>query len=236
MAFRSVPRPSSPPGAKASTERPSLALSLANKKPKPLIPILHRNHPTLLTERKTYPQALCRPPNIVARTTMPDTTDAPSSTSILATLLNTPGCGELALSCLLRSDLQPARPDAPNPDSHVKRTNQAPTHVKTRQHPRDHRSATPSGAPLNAHTICFPTATTFPSRRLAPMEVDGIEPTTPCLQSRCSPTELHPQEIVRMKGLRFFLERKNFFLKKEPKTSTHFSQSEPSRTGGPGRI
>jgi hypothetical protein len=25
-----------------------------------------------------------------------------------------------------------------------------------------------------------------------PMEVDGIEPTTPCLQSRCSPTELHP--------------------------------------------
>ena len=25
------------------------------------------------------------------------------------------------------------------------------------------------------------------------VEVDGLEPTTPCLQSRCSPSELHPQ-------------------------------------------
>jgi hypothetical protein len=32
-----------------------------------------------------------------------------------------------------------------------------------------------------------------PPRRWSPLvEVDGIEPTTPCLQSRCSPTELHP--------------------------------------------
>ena len=52
-------------------------------------------------------------------------TDAPSSTSILFTLLNTSGCGDLVFTHLLRSDLQPARPDAPNPDSHVKRTKPA---------------------------------------------------------------------------------------------------------------
>ncbi len=37
------------------------------------------------------------------------------------------------------------------------------------------------------------------------MEVDGIEPTTPCLQSRCSPTELHPQETQTDRRKRFFL-------------------------------
>ena len=46
VAFRSVPRPSSPPGAKASTECPSLA-----RYPRPFIseqpisPAMHRNHP-----------------------------------------------------------------------------------------------------------------------------------------------------------------------------------------------
>jgi hypothetical protein len=42
------------------------------------------------------------------------------------TLLNASGCGDSALTHLLRSDLQPARPDAPNPDSHVKRTKPNP--------------------------------------------------------------------------------------------------------------
>src|ERR1700712_5475480 len=46
MAFRSVPRPSSPPGTKASTERPSHAHSHADQQLAPLTPILHRNHPT----------------------------------------------------------------------------------------------------------------------------------------------------------------------------------------------
>jgi hypothetical protein len=57
------------------------------------------------------------------------------------------------------------------------------------------------------------------------VEVDGIEPTTPCLQSRCSPTELHPQEILKMKVFWFFSLEKNcwkaFFLKKEAKTFIH---------------
>jgi len=34
---------------------------------------------------------------------------------------------------------------------------------------------------------------------LALVEVDGIEPTTPCLQSRCSPTELHPRFSKRLR-------------------------------------
>jgi hypothetical protein len=49
MAFRSVPRPSSPPGAKASTECPYCARDLINQllRPKSLAssPIMHRNHP-----------------------------------------------------------------------------------------------------------------------------------------------------------------------------------------------
>ena len=32
-----------------------------------------------------------------------------------------------------------------------------------------------------------------PAQRKTLVEVDGLEPTTPCLQSRCSPSELHPQ-------------------------------------------
>ena len=141
MAFRSVPRPSSPPGAKASTERPSLALSYANIKPKLRVPILHRNHPTLFAECRTYPHPraptrtssmsslLCRPIPHSCENNRVAETDAPSSTSILFTLLNTlrlRGLGSL-LTILLRSDLQPARPDAPNPDSHVKRTKDQPS-------------------------------------------------------------------------------------------------------------
>ena len=41
------------------------------------------------------------------------------------------------------------------------------------------------------------------------VEVDGIEPTTPCLQSRCSPTELHPPGDNRMKVFWFFSSEKN---------------------------
>ena len=32
------------------------------------------------------------------------------------------------------------------------------------------------------------------------VEVMGIEPMTPCLQSRCSPTELHPHIFVPNQG------------------------------------
>ena len=51
VAFRSVPRPSSPPGAKASTECPSLArdfvpgLDPGNDTPFDVSSTMHRNHP-----------------------------------------------------------------------------------------------------------------------------------------------------------------------------------------------
>jgi len=49
-AFRSVPRPSSPPGAKASTRCPSHAQTLSQHPPRkpqkaPAKPTMHRNHP-----------------------------------------------------------------------------------------------------------------------------------------------------------------------------------------------
>ena len=53
MAFRSVPRPSSPPGAKASTERPSHAHTTRMR----INPHshLHRNHPTGVATRGPIP-------------------------------------------------------------------------------------------------------------------------------------------------------------------------------------
>jgi hypothetical protein len=47
-----------------------------------------------------------------------------------------------------------------------------------------------------------PTAPSSPPRSTALVEADGIEPTTPCLQSRCSPTELRPQPRASTKGSR----------------------------------
>ena len=170
MAFRSVPRPSSPPGAKASTERPSLALSYA--KSEALASDLPSCTGTIQPSResKTYPHPgshRTRSMGSLQCRLIPDDcennhlteTDAPSSTSILFTPLNTSGCRDLVLTHLLRSDLQPARPDAPNPDSHVKRTKDQTFIQRPSPHPYDHRPATSQEAPLNAHTICFPTAT-----------------------------------------------------------------------------
>jgi hypothetical protein len=50
MAFRSVPRPSSPPGAKASTECPSLARNTLPGQP-PGASTMHRNHPQITRRR-----------------------------------------------------------------------------------------------------------------------------------------------------------------------------------------
>jgi hypothetical protein len=51
----------------------------------------------------------------------------------------------------------------------------------------NHRSSGWTGGKLALHrSECGPTAPTL-------VEAIGIEPTTPCLQSRCSPTELRPR-------------------------------------------
>jgi hypothetical protein len=47
-----------------------------------------------------------------------------------------------------------------------------------------------SSSPIRSNSHPSPTAP--PLRVRALVEADGIEPTTPCLQSRCSPTELRP--------------------------------------------
>ena len=64
MAFRSVPRPSSPPGAKASTECPSVVQSKRQhisprlKKLRRGLPAMHRNHPSGQTRQIAYAGAI----------------------------------------------------------------------------------------------------------------------------------------------------------------------------------
>ena len=107
MAFRSVPRPSSPPGAKASTERPSLALSYATFEAKPQTSHLAQEpsnpsfnvqdlSPSTGSHRMNSLGSLqCRLIPDDCENNHLTETDAPSSTSILFTPLNTSGCGDL---------------------------------------------------------------------------------------------------------------------------------------------
>ena len=98
--------------------------------------------------------------------------------------------------------MQPTHPDAPNPDSQFKRPIPSTPHKGERRNTQRASRHSTFWVPLLPHTNSFPTATmaTCPRPNLthppghpkAPMEVDGFEPTAPCLQSRYSPTELHP--------------------------------------------
>jgi hypothetical protein len=97
---------------------------------------------------------ICRLTRCGCENNPPAETDAPSSTSILFTLLNTSGCGDSVLTHLLRSDLQPARPDAPNPDSHVKRTK--PAFVRRPAHARPSLGSPRRGAAQCSHDLIFP--------------------------------------------------------------------------------
>jgi hypothetical protein len=53
-----------------------------------------------------------------------------------------------------------------------------------------HDALDPVSLPIRTNRPTAPCATAL-------VEADGIEPTTPCLQSRCSPTELRPQPVLR---------------------------------------
>ena len=190
MAFRSVPRPSSPPGAKASTERPSLALSHAKSTANRRLPILHRNHPTLSQELNNNP--IHMPPSCHrCENNGAKSTDAPSSTSILLTLLNTTrlrGLGSLARSSSGQTCNR--RVQTRQTLIHMSKEQKTNPPQRTGPHPRDHGPATSvRGSAPCSHDLLSHRDGVSPK-----MEVDGIEPTTPCLQSRCSPTELHPQE------------------------------------------
>jgi hypothetical protein len=161
MAFRSVPRPSSPPGAKASTERPSHAHRHADFRAHALNPHLAQEPSNHSLERLNLSPTLCRPAMRVARTTPivgrtrhqahPSRSLLPNlrlgarnpSKETVSTPLNTLGCGDSVFPYLLRSDMQPMRADAPNPDSQFKRTLGMEDPIVRRQpvHTRDHRSA-----------------------------------------------------------------------------------------------
>ena len=172
MAFRSVPRPSSPPGAKASTERPSLALSYATFEAKPRTSHLAQepSNPSFNVQdlspsglpSNSFDGVPPMPSHPRKLREQPPDRDGRAIKHIhsLHASEHCPVAGTwIALTILLRSDLQPARPDAPNPDSHVKRTKDQTFQRRPSPHPYDHRPATSQEAPLNAHTICFPTAT-----------------------------------------------------------------------------
>jgi hypothetical protein len=141
VAFRSVPRPSSPPGAKASTKCPSLARG-----------------PT--RGSRPRPSGRGRPP-----------AGAPHPTH------TTP------LAPAGRKGPGPAQAGGPGPRSDT-RPPDPETH-QTLIHPdKDHR-------PGRAHAPPGPAR--HPARDAPPpVEAIGLEPTTPCVQGRRSPTELRP--------------------------------------------
>ena len=74
-------------------------------------------------------------------------------------------------------------------------TNQSDSPVK--QHassPSPHRNLRPASHLVMQRKAARVTARPQPSDNQPHMETVGIEPTTPCLQSRCSPTELRPRK------------------------------------------
>ena len=59
------------------------------------------------------------------------------------------------------------------------------------------------------------------------VEVRGVEPLTPCLQSRCSPTELHPHAFPLPLGTKvsFHCRAKGFMEQGEADKATNYSES-----------
>jgi hypothetical protein len=170
MAFRSVPRPSSPPGAKASTERPSHAHCLADNVLGNAIPTLHRNHPTHAlptrqcrpaAHRRTYPHPDAALPMTLRE--QPHPPDGRTHAHIHS--LSRPCARQTAGTWryhLIRSDIQFTRADAPNPDSRFKE--------HTQPHPRmrpEHNKARLDRKPKRSSScISVPAATTVTSRTL----------------------------------------------------------------------
>jgi hypothetical protein len=202
VAFRSVPRPSSPPGAKASTECPSLAQD--HKRIFQCALTMHRNHPPSSAPHATRPADPHR-----------------------STRHTTPGAKAKNRSAMDHSSLStqhaplntmPQQRDAnPSPEASHKAPTQDTNHPvrlaatarpETHQnliHPDKEQSPTipikgdnngitpnpehPVPDPQQFRSSCFSAIQpTPPSTPDTLVEVIGIEPTTPCLQSRCSPS------------------------------------------------
>ena len=169
-AYRSVPRPSSPLGAKASTERSYRAQYI------PPMPA-----------RRTKPHDTF--------TSLPNSLAQPHS---FTTCSRHRLSSSKPLARLVRDKADPVTNQSDSPVKHHTARQQIPEHRS-----KDHQ---PDGKPVvQQHTIQRGTSL----RTLNPpdlsssepglpgtkyqMETVGIEPTAPCLQSRCSTTELRPR-------------------------------------------
>ena len=169
VAFRSVPRPSSPPGAKASTECPSLARD-TSPGIDPEASTMHRNHPQ-------------RP------TTMPVAGQETAPRKRIT----------LAQHTTVASEHHCHRRDAETSGQTLRwqrpETHQNLIHPDKERRPiwghLRHRSSI-LGFQRQNHQ-CRSLSLLRDTIRSSPeppkvVEVIGLEPTTPCLQSRCSPS------------------------------------------------
>ncbi len=180
MAFRSVPRPSSPPGAKASTECPSLARDplsseITGSRPvtSPRISTMHRNHPQ--GDDPAHRRITLAQHTTVASERSPRSLDAEAP-------------GQTCPPGMNPEEREQARPEThqnlihPDKDLPLGQTQEpAPSFEDT------------TGVAVLIRTsmpISFASPRYRPdtSTPMVMVEVIGLEPTTPCLQSRCSPS------------------------------------------------
>ena len=193
--FRSVPRPSSPPGAKASTRCPSHTQNtavvanghLAQEPSQQIAPLRcpHCTHTHTLSSLNTAAGSRSAPPEETSsKQTGSDNPRKPRHGHTPAEPLQTSDAQPHTQPPKRPPELSCASRDATEPDS---RSTKNPNLNHT---PRsDLRRTTPprpntSNQPINRHNDT--TWRRHPGD--ATLETIGIEPMTPCLQSRCSPS------------------------------------------------
>ena len=169
MAFRSVPRPSSPPGAKASTECPYRAQHRMTKRPSHA---MHRNQPhTRYTRCAQFPSRVSKhrhdSSNVSPLNTPPAWDKNPTARPHLASGQTDAGTHAQSRSKLIELTMNNTAGAA---QSHPHRSRSSVT-------------SNPDPSSFSAHS-----ASHSDQRNMREMETIGIEPMTPCLQSRCSPS------------------------------------------------
>ena len=202
VAFRSVPRPSSPPGAKASTECPSLRSRSHHPESIRRLPPCTE---TILSDQRSIPVTAPQ------RTRIPRIADHSRSAHnqshpiVNTTPLNPPARRDAPSRERIRSDIATQqRPETHqnliHPDKDHRASNRDATRHRTAHRRTDAildmtstrtdqcRSAIgfSRDTPASEQIHCASRATSAHANR--GMEVIGLEPTTPCLQSRCSPS------------------------------------------------
>ena len=181
VAFRSVPRPSSPPGAKASTECPSLARD--RNTPFDVPSTMHRNHPQ---RRRPERSPTARRPCSSQKSLLLSTQQSPLNDA-------TAIAGGRPKDSTSGQTMRAARPETHqnliHPDKDL-----SPGLTRGPAPPSGDTSgiAIPKGI-INADYFRFSAILTRQPHTQSPrpeivVEVIGLEPTTPCLQSRCSPS------------------------------------------------